>query len=137
MPISSFQLDQKHFWYIAQTRSIGHPLARGRGPLHSRAACAFFHSCSPLPLSLYAQRNYHAGKRKMPAASSSRPSTSHTTQQHGAVIQSTPSSPPAANTSSVFAVAGTPGTMGPPSRPHNTVAVWRARFVRLLCCAPI
>ncbi|KIK36092.1 hypothetical protein CY34DRAFT_811565, partial [Suillus luteus UH-Slu-Lm8-n1] len=46
-------------------------------------------------------RNYHAKKRKMPADSSSRPSNTHTTQQHSAVIQSTPSSPPAANTSSV------------------------------------
>ncbi|KIK32146.1 hypothetical protein CY34DRAFT_814419 [Suillus luteus UH-Slu-Lm8-n1] len=82
-------------------------------------------------------RNYHAGKRKMPAASLSQPSNTHATQQHSAVIQSTPSSPPAANTSSISAVAGTPGTMGAPSRPHNTVAVWRARFVRLLCCAPI
>ncbi|KIK32933.1 hypothetical protein CY34DRAFT_813990 [Suillus luteus UH-Slu-Lm8-n1] len=76
-------------------------------------------------------RNYHAGKRKKPVASSSRPSNTHTTQQHSAVIQSTSSSPPAANTSSV---SGTPGA---PSRPHNTVAVWRARFVRCLCCAPI
>ncbi|KIK32422.1 hypothetical protein CY34DRAFT_814310 [Suillus luteus UH-Slu-Lm8-n1] len=82
-------------------------------------------------------RNYHAGKRKMPAASSSQPSNTHATQQHSAVIQSTPSSPPAANTSSVSAVVGAPGTMGAPSRPQNTIAVWRARFVRLLCCAPI
>ncbi|KIK34395.1 hypothetical protein CY34DRAFT_812949 [Suillus luteus UH-Slu-Lm8-n1] len=79
-------------------------------------------------------RNYHAGKRKNPVASSSRPSNTHTTQQHSAVIQSTPSSPPAANTSTL---SGTPGTMGPSSRPHNTVAVWRARFWRCLCCAPI
>ncbi|KIK32476.1 hypothetical protein CY34DRAFT_814256 [Suillus luteus UH-Slu-Lm8-n1] len=82
-------------------------------------------------------RNYHAGKSKKPVASSSRPSNTHTTQQHIAVIQSSPSSPRAANTSSVSAVAGTPGTMGPPSHANNTVAVWRARFVRWLCCAPI
>ncbi|KAG2745712.1 WD40 repeat-like protein [Suillus brevipes Sb2] len=82
-------------------------------------------------------RNYHAGKGKNPIASSSRSSNTHTTQQHGAAIQSTPSSPPAANTSTVSAVAGTPGTMGAPSRPPSPVAVWRARFVRWLCCAPI
>ncbi|KAG2750158.1 WD40 repeat-like protein [Suillus brevipes Sb2] len=82
-------------------------------------------------------RNYHAGKGKNPVASSSRPSNTHTTQQHSAAIQSTSSSPPAANTSSVSAVAGTPGTIGAPSRPPSPVSVWRARFVRWLCCAPI
>ncbi|KAG2750153.1 WD40 repeat-like protein [Suillus brevipes Sb2] len=82
-------------------------------------------------------RNYHAGKGKNPVASSSRPSNTHTTQQHSAAIQSTSSSLPAANTSSVSAVAGTPGTIGAPSRPPSPVTVWRARFVRWLCCAPI
>ncbi|KAG2741913.1 WD40 repeat-like protein [Suillus brevipes Sb2] len=79
-------------------------------------------------------RNYHGGKGKKPVASSSRPSDPHTAQTHSAVFQSTPTAPPATNTSTVSAVAGAPG---PPSRPHNTVAVWRARFVRWLCCAPI
>ncbi|KAG2751896.1 WD40 repeat-like protein [Suillus brevipes Sb2] len=72
-------------------------------------------------------RNYHGGKGKKPVASSSRPSNPHTTQTHNAVIQSTSTSPPAANTSSLSAVTGTSGTMGAPSHPHTT-AVWRARF---------
>jgi hypothetical protein len=42
IPIPTFQLDRKPIWYTTQTGSIGHPVARGRGPLHRVQACAFF-----------------------------------------------------------------------------------------------
>ncbi|KAG2135349.1 uncharacterized protein EDB93DRAFT_1254267 [Suillus bovinus] len=89
-------------------------------------------------------RNYHARKKK-PIANSSRPSNIHTTQQPNGAAQSTPTSsplpPPAATatatSSTIFAVAGTAGVTGTPSRPHIIGAGWRARFVGWLCCMPI
>ncbi|KAG2343916.1 hypothetical protein BDR05DRAFT_962565 [Suillus weaverae] len=85
-------------------------------------------------------RNYHARKKK-PAASSSRPSNTHATQQSNTATQSTPSSsqqpPPTAAASTPSAVTGAAGTTGTLSRPHITIAGWRARFVGWLCCIPI
>jgi hypothetical protein len=84
-------------------------------------------------------RNYHARVKK--AASSSRPSNIHTTQQLSATTQTTPPSsqqpPLTAATSALSTPAGTPGTMGAPSRPHVIVAGWRARFVSWLCFVPV
>jgi hypothetical protein len=42
MTIPTFQLGSKFIWYTSQAGPIGHPVARGRGPLHSGQACAFF-----------------------------------------------------------------------------------------------
>ncbi|KIK41239.1 hypothetical protein CY34DRAFT_218781 [Suillus luteus UH-Slu-Lm8-n1] len=36
--IPTFQLGPKFIWYTLQTGPIGHPVARGRGPLHSGQA---------------------------------------------------------------------------------------------------
>ncbi|KAG2335625.1 hypothetical protein BDR05DRAFT_334100 [Suillus weaverae] len=98
--------------------------------LAQRDSLCVFSLLFPFVTKCFSQRNYHA--RKMPATSLSQPSNFYTTHKHSAVIQSTPSLSqqprPAANT---------PGTMGVPSRPQNTVAGWRARFVRWLNCVPI
>ncbi|KAG1816786.1 uncharacterized protein BJ212DRAFT_1299530 [Suillus subaureus] len=90
-------------------------------------------------------RNYHARKKK-PAASSSRPLKTHTTQQPSAATQGALSSlqlppPTAATTSTLSAVAGTAGATGTgtSSRPHITIrdSGWRARFILWICCVPI
>ncbi|KIK38891.1 hypothetical protein CY34DRAFT_808920 [Suillus luteus UH-Slu-Lm8-n1] len=84
-------------------------------------------------------RNYHA--RKKPAASSSRPCNTHTTQQHSMATQNTSSSlqlpPPTAATSTLSAVAGSAGATGTP-RPRITIdSGWRTRFVLWFCCMPV
>ncbi|KAG1859732.1 hypothetical protein F4604DRAFT_2037144 [Suillus subluteus] len=76
-------------------------------------------------------RNYHATGKK--AASSSRPSKIHSTQQPNTATQSTPPSslqPPTATASTLPVVVGTPGTMG---APHVAVAGWRAHLRRNYC----
>ncbi|KIK43722.1 hypothetical protein CY34DRAFT_803563 [Suillus luteus UH-Slu-Lm8-n1] len=81
-------------------------------------------------------KTYHATGRS--AATSSRPPNIYNTRQPSITTQNTlplSQQPPAAATASPLS-AGTPGTMGSPSRSHSTVAIWRARFVRFLCCAP-
>jgi hypothetical protein len=99
----------------------------------------FFFNGYSLSLTLVTQRNYHARGKK--AASSSRPSNIHTTQQLSATTQTTPPSsqqlPFTAATSAHSTPAGTPGTMGSPSRPHVIIAGWRARFVSWLCFVPV
>ncbi|KIK31904.1 hypothetical protein CY34DRAFT_19459 [Suillus luteus UH-Slu-Lm8-n1] len=135
IPLSQSGAAQSHHDGATEsaTQSRSRPFSWTRnisGILHRRDRSDIHLRGVEVPCTAGQPRNYHAGKRKMPAASSYQLSNTHTTQTHSAVIQSTPYSPPAANTSSVSAVAGTPGTMGPPSRPHNTVAVWRARFRR-------
>ncbi|KAG2750166.1 WD40 repeat-like protein [Suillus brevipes Sb2] len=138
--LRSFERTEPHVATELSTQSRSQPFSWTRnisGILRRRDRSDIQLREAEVPCTAGKPRNYHAGKGKNPVASSSRPSNTHTTQQHSAAIQSTPSSPPAANTSSVSAAAGTPVTMGPPSRPHNTVSGWRARFVRCLCCAPI
>ncbi|KIK41947.1 hypothetical protein CY34DRAFT_805454 [Suillus luteus UH-Slu-Lm8-n1] len=85
-------------------------------------------------------RNYHARKKK-PAASSSRPPNTHTTQHPSRAAESTPSSsqlpPPTNTTSTPSAIPGTTVATGTVSRPHITVAGWRACFVAWICCMPI
>ncbi|KAG1730993.1 hypothetical protein EDB19DRAFT_1363210 [Suillus lakei] len=84
-------------------------------------------------------RNYHA--RKKPAASTSKPSNTHTAQQPSGAAQSTPSAsqqpPPTAAASTSSTVAGAAGITGTISRPHIIGAGWRARFVGWLCCMSI
>ncbi|KAG2051100.1 WD40 repeat-like protein [Suillus hirtellus] len=77
-------------------------------------------------------RNYHA--RKKPTASSSRPPGIHTTQKPNA---SSSKLPPTTTASTLFTVTSTAGSSGIPSRPHITIAGWRARFVGWICCMPI
>ncbi|KAG2135170.1 hypothetical protein DEU56DRAFT_756791 [Suillus clintonianus] len=72
-------------------------------------------------------RDYHA--RKRPAASSSRPSNTNTTQQHPATRTATASTLPA--------VAGAAGTTGTISNPHITITGWPARLMAWVCCIPI
>ncbi|KAG1807411.1 hypothetical protein EV424DRAFT_1647058 [Suillus variegatus] len=77
-------------------------------------------------------RNYHA--RKKPTASSSRPPKIHPTHKPNA---SSSQLPPTTTASTLSAVTGTTGASGTPSRPHITVAGWRARFVGWICCMSI
>ncbi|KAG1853174.1 hypothetical protein DFJ58DRAFT_789872, partial [Suillus subalutaceus] len=85
-------------------------------------------------------RYYHARKKK-PAASSSRATNAHTTQQPSGAAQSTsPSSQqsPSTTAASTFpAVTSAAGTTGTRSHPYIPVAGWRVRFVGWLCCMPI
>ncbi|KAG2051113.1 WD40 repeat-like protein [Suillus hirtellus] len=73
-------------------------------------------------------RNFHA--RKKPTANSSRPPIIHPTHKPNA----SSSQLPPATTASTLSAAGASGT---PSRPHITIAGWRARFVGCICCMPI
>jgi hypothetical protein len=113
-PDSNFLAGPKIFLvYCADEIHRTFSCERSRSLAQRESLCVFFTLILLSPLSLFAQRNYHAKKRKMPVASSYQLSNTH-----------------------ISAVAGTPETMGAP-RPHNTDAIWRARFVRWLCCAPI
>ncbi|KAG1796992.1 uncharacterized protein HD556DRAFT_1357708, partial [Suillus plorans] len=141
-PFSSFWRSESHGATERDTQSRSRPLSWTRNlvsRIRRRDGSDIQLREVEVPYTAGKPRNHHA--RKKLAASSSRPSNTHITQQHSATTKSTPPSsqqlPPISTAPTPSIVSGTAEATGTTSRPHITVTGWRARFVGWLCCMPI